>query len=220
MTFVAKTTLLSLSPPRGPNTGDTHVIILSSGFVDGIHYTCLFGRLEKRPAEIINETHASCVSPFVANAKVAPYSVSVTVLPTESVEILEDTSDSVRAGMFTSSSSLKYTYLPNIVIEGVSPSIFPSTGGTHLNIAGTNFVRSLQLRCRFDDGHESFATYIRSTLIRCAVPPRNLQGDNALPVLIEVSNNGVDFSTSGIRAQYHAPISIKSLTICSTSLPT
>ena len=108
-------------------------------------------------------------------------------------------------GQDFSSDEVLLFYDEAVGVESVSPSTIPETGGTILTVAGTNFVQSFPsvLACRIGGETVTAATWISSTRLQCYAPPmaalaaRGTAG-GVRHVGVEVTINGVDYTTGGI----------------------
>jgi len=80
------------------------------------------------------------------------------------------------------------------VVESVSPSSGPTSGGTLVTITGKNFgfQQSANLKCRFELALVD-ATWVNNNTIRCTSPPHNVNKEG----VVEVTANGQTFSVSG-----------------------
>ena len=96
--------------------------------------------------------------------------------------------------------NFKYAYLPKSAIVEIQPSFGDTGGGTMVSIIGRNFASGPAVRCRLRQlSAEGFsqdvdARWITSSLITCitVVHPQ------PCTTLIDVSSNGIDFTTDGI----------------------
>lgn len=87
----------------------------------------------------------------------------------------------------------------------------PHTGGTLLTVIGANFVNfGAQMMCRFGTLATSPATYLTASTVECVLPPGPVGG-----VVVEVANNGQDFSRSGIVFTYYRTHSLGILVVLS-----
>ena len=99
--------------------------------------------------------------------------------------------------------SLHYLYVPDPSVLRVRPSSGLPEGRTPVLVAGTNFINSTALACRFGDTTRR-ATFVSPTLLVCQAPARG-EGPAAAaegPVAVEVTVNGLDFTSSNARYEY------------------
>ena len=200
--------ITNISPSRGPEIGGSFVTVYGSGFYtpnSGIW--CRFGVEQNVSAVYVSDTHISCVSP--------PY------FGTRQVKVQVTTNNED----FAESEGI-FIYDAVIHIDRVTPSSAVYLGGSVMTVFGANFINSDNLSCQFVDrgdlyllssyrntfgssngepwsslsGVESISSYqivpaswISASLIFCRVP--------GLPpgfYAVEVSNNGVDFTTQNV----------------------
>ncbi len=77
------------------------------------------------------------------------------------------------------------------VISSVQPSNGPAHGNTIVHVDGAGFINSVSLTCQF--GFELVsARWLTESRIVCLSPPRT----PGTEVVVKVSNNGFEFSTS------------------------
>jgi hypothetical protein len=173
--------VLSISPSAGPETGSTQVTVVGANFVDSKSLLCRFGATASVPARWESSSKIVCATPSHM-----PGSVSV--------EVTNNDADFVGGG-------LKFTYMSQIVLASMKPESGSLRGGTSVSIYGSEFYFSGVLACRFGVVTVP-ASYVSKTETRC-VSPAHAEGS----ITVEVSNNGVDFSSSGLEFQYKsAPV--------------
>jgi hypothetical protein len=168
--YTVTTSVVGLFPRIGPVSGNTRVRV-TGNFQNAALASCRFGVVDVH-AVSVEDTSLVCVSPAHA-AGAVPVMVSSNGV------------DWVRFGDFT--------YQPDAVVTSIHPVNGPEVGGTVVVISGQNFVQSASLFCLFGLGAQIPATWIHSTAIRCSTPPHT-----AGAVRVEVTNNGVDFTGSGV----------------------
>ena len=88
----------------------------------------------------------------------------------------------------------------------VSPSISPDYGGLVVTVKGLNFVDAKTLTCKFGEEASTGAKFISSTMIWCATPS-HMPGTT----ILEVSNNGYDFSRGSVKFSFNVSVSIGSI---------
>jgi len=94
-------------------------------------------------------------------------------------------------GLDFPNSVVLFLYAPVVRVFSLFPSAGSESGGTKVGISGSSFLNTSSLFCRF--GHqETPATYFSSTSIECQAPR-----SNPGPVIVEVTTNHFDFSSSG-----------------------
>ena len=167
-------------PSAGAVEGSTLVQVLGSGFRAGSGLGCMFalaagdggGSTEMMTVEGRWETSSmmACVSPRAG------------VEQTVSVEVSNNGAD-------VTSSGVQFVYERAPTVSGVELS--NGGDGRVLRVTGKHFVPSQALQC--STGTQ--ARYVSSSEVHCRVADMGPIGN----VTVEVSNNGQDFSTNGIR---------------------
>ena len=71
---------------------------------------------------------------------------------------------------------------------------------------GSGFLNAPGIRCQFED-RQAFAVWKSSSWIMCVTPPM----DTSLLITVEFSNNGQDYTDSGVAFAYVAPSEIAAL---------
>lgn len=82
-------------------------------------------------------------------------------------------------------------------VDSVHPDGGPTSGGTIVTVAGTNFLDGFTT-CKFGTVSGAAATYIASTRLLCLAPAH---GEGTISV--EVSNNAVDFTAFAVEFGYY-----------------
>jgi hypothetical protein len=105
----------------------------------------------------------------------------------------------------TFSSPQMYYYRKGAYVTNIIPNKAPASGGSIILVEGLNFTNSRDLSCRF--GEVVVRAIWHSTKeIRCNCP-RHVPSS----VVFEVSNNGVDFSSSGKQFKFLASASVTAI---------
>ena len=174
----------SLTPSLGPSNGNTIIQIGGFNFVASEGLACLFGQ-EYAVATFHSTQRISCSAPRHASG-VVPVRVIV-------------------SGNVTSETHAIYQYKPQSRVSYISPANGPAAGGTVLVVAGSSFAATRQLRCRFG---EVIVPAVRasSEFINCTTP-QHMAG----VVGIEVSDNGVDFSSDSSFFLFQNTVSVQSI---------
>ena len=102
--------------------------------------------------------------------------------------------------------SVAYTYRAEIEIERVHPVLGAREGGTLLTLYGTGFLDTTTTRCRFALVDVP-ARLLAPGQLECRTPMPATSGY----VMLEVSTNGQDFSSSGVQYEYLRPVSVWSV---------
>eukprot|EP00741_Cyanophora_paradoxa_P006015 tig00000970_g5833.t1 len=96
-------------------------------------------------------------------------------------------------------------------VTSVFPPSGPSSGGTVVTVRGGGFVSSDNLRCRFDSLVVP-STFVSDKELRCETP----SGLSGL-VVVEVSNDNIAFSSSGVQFEFFVTPRIQALFPASTA---
>jgi hypothetical protein len=114
--------IASVSPPSGPTTGGTKIVIEGEHFTD----TCAVFVDRARPLAIPKRTKTEivCVTP-----------------PRKSAGVVDVEVDVPGAGKAVKKNAFRYDALPAPVITGVSPNRIGTEGGAEISISGKNFVK-------------------------------------------------------------------------------
>jgi hypothetical protein len=118
-TYVAAPTITVISSTSGPTTGGTNVNITGTNFTGAT--AVKFGTANATGFTVNSATQITAISP-VGTAG----SVDITV--------------TTAGGTSLTSASDQFTYVAAPTIMGISPISGPATGGTNVNITGTNFT--------------------------------------------------------------------------------
>jgi hypothetical protein len=98
-----------------------------------------------------------------------------------------------------------FLFSPLVRLSSLFPSAGSASGGTKVDIWGSSFLNTSSLFCRF--GHqETPALYLSSTSIECQAPRANPG-----PVVVEVTTNHFDFSSSGRTFLYLATLRLDTI---------
>ena len=174
-------------PLAGPESGDTVVTITGAGFTDTREILCEFGPVGTLvPGTWVDSSTISCISPRHMPG-VVPLRLSM------------NRQQFVETG-------LSFEYLVQSTVRTISPSSGPRHGGTLVDVAGTAFVNSTALSCRL--GSRSLpAVFVDSEHLRCTTPP----SVSSSLLSLEISNNGVDYTSSAVKFRFVPALSIRYL---------
>ena len=168
-------------PATGPLTGKTPVRIKGGPFVAGLtdELLCRFGE-QTVPGTWHSKSSIGCVAPthnteFSEDFAVGEGSESVTVVVSVTIN-----------GQDFSESSLQYNYHPLVIVNELSPSHGPISGGTIVTLQGEHFGQSRDLTCWFGENTVTPIAIENSTHIVCQAPPALRPGG----VEVHVSLNG------------------------------
>lgn len=205
--------MLVVSPSAGVATGGTPVSI-SGVWLPRAKLSCLFGT-STVPAWIMSDSQVVCISPTMPRGHEGPVPLHLTVdgrivtargavftyVPAQprtdpilSTAVYRDDDENVLADILS---------IPSISRFG--PTSCSSSGYVDVLIHGSNFWGSPTLTCSFGGVYRN-ATFLSDVAIKC-VAPRHVPGE----VLLEVSNDGEVFSTSGGTFRFHSDPTILSI---------
>lgn len=162
-------------PLSGPESGGTAVIVTGTGFEDAREILCEFGSLGALvKGKWMGSSTVSCLSP--------PHIPGMTALrlSTNGQQFVE--------------TGLSFEYLMESTVRTIAPSSGPLQGGTLVEVTGTGFVNSTALSCRLASRRLP-ATFVDNGRLHC-VTPQVTTSFLLLPLSLEVSNNGIDFTNS------------------------
>ena len=117
---------------------------------------------------------------------------------------------SLNGGMSFSKSYAIFTYESDPIVTSIYPSRGGNLGGTSVLIDGNGFRNASSLKCRFGEMDPVQATFVSGYQLLCKSPPLLPSGASGL-VNVEVTSNGVDYSSSFRRFEYRIPPSIESI---------
>jgi hypothetical protein len=149
LTVYKDPSIYSISPTKGPRTGDTEVTLIGRYLDNATH--CSFGGV-KVTASDVSTNSLKCRAPAGSGQ------VEVEV--------------SLNSNNYTTS-GLTFTYYEYFTISAVDPPLGPVSGGTLLTITGSNFLDETE--CVID-GTRVTAEYISSSEIKCQVPSMSASG--------------------------------------------
>ena len=167
--YVVLPVVESISPADGSVRGGTTVHITGHGFNRASNLGCKFGSLVT-PATSVESEQIACVSPRVSSTALV------------SVDVVIDGGD-------TTEHSLSFEYKESPVVDKIKPRLVSLRSSDILTIDGKGFVNNPKLACRFDTTTVS-AVYISENQITCEIPTV----ESATSVVVQVTNNGQDFS--------------------------
>ena len=209
--------VIGISPRSGPETGGTVITVLGSGFSDDFPFMCSFSGATT-PTNGIDSKEVVIPASFLSTSRmtcIAPPASSADDLAIEKeVAIFVDFGDGVWTPIPNapgdSTVTPTFTYVPSIQLTALNPDHGPTTGGTVVEISGTNFHPFAQAAaasssisgtvwCRFGSvatvGHR-----VSNWLIRCSSPARAINAPTNVEVTISV-NDGGDFTRGSMGAE-------------------
>ena len=181
---MARPTIRSLKPGTGPARGGTLVILRGANLNRTSHCNCRFGTTVVECASRTDRV-VECVAP--------PIILGEDVSPVVSVQLSLDDKRRWLSG------TLEFAYDPSLLLNALTPTRGPSSGGTTVTITGVNFRARRVLSCRFDERVVQ-ASFISTEAITCRAPPGH---DLAT---VSISQNGVDFDGALQFGYYSTPV--------------
>ncbi|CAM9413361.1 unnamed protein product, partial [Phaeothamnion confervicola] len=188
--YVPEPRFVAIRPAAGPELGGTEVVVTGSNFDRGAAVICQFGSAAHRvPARFVSPEAVTCVAP-PHQPGLAEFRLSV---DGQQFILAAAAAEGAAAG-----SSL-FQYLVRWTVTMLRPAIGPAGGGTGVVVSGTGFINATELACSFGSRTVP-ATFLDSSHVRCVAPPQ--ADEAAMDVPVDVTNNGVDFSSNGVAFGY------------------
>lgn len=187
-TYYEQIGVSGIDPAIGSASGDTLVSIWGTNFKPSRNLRCRFGNEPVR-ASYINSTLIKCVTP--------PQSPGTAL-----VGVSINAQDFVEA-------DVQFTFIPTMQIYAMRPRRGPSRGGTLVTLEGEGFKNTSGLSCRFGGVPSEKVNWVSSQAMTCVVPPRIDNATSKRSVLVEISMNGIDFTSGDVVSifeYYRAPI--------------
>jgi len=183
--------LLSVQPSHGSAHGGTTVTIHGTNFVADHLLFCHFHSsvvdfTAVVPATTSNDNlTVSCITPPTSETELQ---VLISVTAGDSMGIMDE------------KKGLPYLYRAPLKLKSISPRVGDVNGGTSVSIRtanGSSVFESNTLGCRFGESDTVAATILGENLISCVSPVGHMGA-----VTVEVTENGVDFTGSGLSFTY------------------
>eukprot|EP00698_Gefionella_okellyi_P025823 TRINITY_DN9606_c0_g1_i1.p1 TRINITY_DN9606_c0_g1~~TRINITY_DN9606_c0_g1_i1.p1 ORF type:complete len:5899 (-),score=1194.87 TRINITY_DN9606_c0_g1_i1:131-16627(-) len=188
--FYVTPTVTSTAPFSGPVIGQTQITITGSNYFNSSLILASFGGVAV-PATFLAETQIYVVAPAFPIGSATSLSVDVEL--------------SMNAQQFTKQNNVPYLYYPNTV---TTTNTFPQssfqTGGTSVEVVGTNFVNTGQIFVRFNQSNvllPVFATYMSTTKVAILTPIFELQPPL---VYVDVALNGQQYTNNRVPFSIYA----------------
>ena len=181
--WLAPPTISVITPSLGPESGSTRIYIegenlgpITSG--SGGQLMCEFGSSKYRTvSRWESENVISCLTPSHP-----PADVDVRLVLNSLVLNDEASEDSM------------FSFTMMHTISKLVPATGPMFGGTTVVVYGTGFMDSNILTCKFGATLVQ-AEYVSSSIVHCVSPAYSSESMESSAVLVQVSNNGIDFTT-------------------------
>ena len=187
--------VIQIWPSNGPSlSGGTVVSVHGSGFAQTTDLHCRFNQMLSA-ATWLSDTHIICEAPSSS-----PGLTSFAVTNNREQ---------------WSPEKMHFLYVRDAAVAKLHPSKGFFAGQYPVFVAGSNFVNTTALACRFGGGNHAMdnavrATYVSPTLLVCLAPAHTSAAANydiasidpsvktTSTVTVEVTNNGLDFTRSGV----------------------
>ena len=101
-------------------------------------------------------------------------------------------------------------YIEGPAIRALQPTAGPAAGGTRVTVSGSGFPADLPAQCAFGAAPLAAATFVSSSQLVCTSPAL-AAGHRATSLPVEVTYNGVELSTSGLRLHLFVPATVRSI---------
>lgn len=157
--------LHSLSPSSGPFVGGTTVTLSATGLASGVHYLCRF----VPPLAV-----APVVMPAMTTGLESPEEL-VCITPAASAAWATTQVQATLNGQQFSLMGLNLSYYPPLSVSLFSPTSGPVGGATRVVLAGSGFLDTWELQCRFNRAVVN-ATFLSSSQLACISPPDSTAG--------------------------------------------
>lgn len=186
----------SVYPTSVPESGGSRLLVTGSGFSDMGTLACVFVFPSATPqvsqidsaATYTSDSLISCASP--EGGGVGPADLHVT-----------------NNGADISDSRVPISVTSKSTVTTLWPASGSTNGGTSVRVQGTGFLDSAAMFCRFGDNDiVSVDNVLDSTSIFCTSPPQD--DPDTRQVAVEVTSNGLDWTSSGILYTYLPPVEI------------
>ena len=189
----SKSTVTTLWPSSGSTYGGTSVRVQGTGFLNSTTAFCRFGDYDIVSVDaFLDSTSVVCTSP-----------------PQDGTDTKEMTVEVTSNGLDWTSSGVVFTYLSPLEVSGLSPNIGPLSGGTVVRVSGSGFEDATdgarKLSCRFGRSVVSAAVTGVNGVALCVAPASQSLG----AVAVEITNNGVEFTSNGWMFHYGPDISVE-----------
>ena len=188
----------AISPRSGPSVGGTVISVIGSSLDSESTLSCVFGDSPSVAAVTLSSTLLLCSSP-----------PSVTIGRVE----FKVKDDSHRTLGSANDRSDRFVYSMPMSVLSVAPSSGDVTGSTLVSVVGADFdaAGARSMHCKFaasnQQGVVSEGSIVTSSVLVCITPSAKTKG---LAVL-EVSNNGIDYTRNAVQFLFAEPIAIASV---------
>jgi len=204
-TFMNAVTITSIYPMHGSYDGGTPVTVKGTGFLNITSFFCKFGSEFVKPSIYLNSTTLVCDSPK-ANKTSGSVSTSVKLTP--------------NYGHDLTLTGLMFYYEETPSIISINPKLGPKQGGTSIIVKTSCALKKKQqsmissendIACRFGYDLIVPGNIFNNGDISCDSPHLPWSVNNTVAVNLELTTNGVDFTSNGMQFLYHPIVSIFSV---------
>jgi hypothetical protein len=208
--YFTRVTILSLKPANCPKSGGTDISIHGMGFSrQSDLYYCKFEESTHKPIYVAAtyelDSLIKCRVPPSQNKNTnTTSSVKLSVM-VQNDDVLFETSGE-------DFNSVKFLYFEDVRVKEAIPESASIEGESMIEVQGENFFDSFELLCSFtfeDQKYVRPAKFVSSEIVLCrspTIPDRILRTDTVS--LLQVSNNGFDFSKEGIPFHHRQPFQL------------
>eukprot|EP00960_Hanusia_phi_P005707 165927-Hanusia_phi.AAC.1 len=175
----------SITPSVGPVEGGTRISVSGVGFNKNAS-SCYLG-LIKSTGYFISSKLFICISPIALDQTGTMVMLQVT-----------NVNDLLDAG----TGSLPFRYEEHVIVSRIVPQVLTSSGPKHVMVYGSGFRLGSVVSCRFGIQVLQSIAVISSTNLLCSTPYFGHDQN----ISFEISNNGIDFSNSGLRISLANPM--------------
>ncbi len=171
------TKITKVSPLAGPFSGKTTINIVGSGFDINSWMLCNF-ETSKVDVVIFNDTHAACHSPPLHHLFPSSHrsngsddETNLSVPTNLRIKILHDKFfGSLQTNREEILLNATFIYYPEVILEGVRPNMFPSSGNITFIVHGSGFNNHAALSCKVGEASVRKAIFQDSSSIICPIP--------------------------------------------------
>ena len=194
-TVTEAATVSSIEPSIGSTHGGSIVVVTGKNFVHSGATKCHFGDFVAGvEARFVNSTAFKCVVPAISRLSASVVNFRVSSLGA----FLDDGNSNIQFEFMTSGA----------FVSSIKPNSGGLAGGTDVSVAVLNAVDDVVF-CKFGDVVVAAYGSSAPNAVVCTSPVSSIESANAVPV--EVSSNGVDFSSSNIVFSYVADVNLLSV---------
>jgi len=186
------------TPRSGPSAGNTVISVIGSSFDPESKLSCVFGDGPSVAAVTLSSTLLLCSSP------------PSTAIGRVELKIEDDLHGRLSSAMGRSD---HFVYNMPMSVLLVAPSSGDITGSTLVSVVGADFDAAGEpiMQCKFAGSNQqelvSLGSIVTSSVLVCITPSARAQG----LVVLEVSNNGVDYTRNAVQFLFAEPITIASV---------